>query len=490
MQQGLTLKNPIVVIGAYILIVISMFCLGAVYYIKSLEFHVATETARSFDASLVTIQNYYSNEIVPRARKAGVTLSHKYHDMEASIPFPATFTIDVGKQFEKTVPGMMASLYSDQPFPWRKDRKLDQFEQDALQFLSENPDQSFVGVEEKNGQPALRYASAVILSQSCVDCHNLPEYRFGKKWEVGDFRGVREVSVPLSKMANPGQEFYLVTGGFILIAAFIGAAIVFPLVVRLNGTLAQSRTLASQLEAKNYELEKQSRAKDQFLANMSHELRTPLNAILGFSDIIRQSMFGPIGNDKYIGYANDIHRGGVHLTSMIEDLLDLARIEQGELPLNEEEIDLGNLWRDVESMVIDAVRHADMSLNATIADGLPMLRGDARAIRQMMINLVMNAVHHSGGQHILITLSEDEGRIVFTVQDDGIGIQPEEIKNLRTKFYRGTSADHMARGGLGIGLTIVDTFAGVHGAEMEIDSSASNGAAFIIRFPADRTVRH
>lgn len=489
MRSHLSLRNPTVIIVGYILIVISMFAVGAYYYVNTLKIRVATETARSFDASLVTIQNFYSNEIVPRAKNAGIDLSHDYHQSENTIPFPATFTMDVGNQLGRSVPGLDATLYSRAPFPWRQDRKLDAFEKESLRVLEGGEENTFTRVEDRNGRPTLRYASAVMLGESCVGCHNLPKFRFGKVWQVGDFRGVRQISVPLSQSVELDYEFYAISGFFMLIAALIGGAIVFPLVVRLDTSLAQSRILTAELETRNIELQEQGKAKDAFLANMSHELRTPLNAILGFSDMVRNQVFGPLGNDKYNEYIEDIHQGGTHLRMMIDDLLDLSRIERGELPLNETEIDLAQLWHDVEILTKSTrIGGSGMSLVGDFPDTLPRLRADKRAVSQILINLIMNAVQHSGGTKIDVNARVEHGSIVICVRDDGVGVATDDIVHLRDRFYRGDKSLVNAEGGLGIGLSLVDAFVSLHDGMLEVDSKPGEGASFIVRFPKARTI--
>jgi len=489
MRSQLSLRNPAVIIVAYISIVIGMFAIGAYYYVNTLKVRVATETARSFDASLVTIQDFYSNEIVPRATNAGIELSHDYHQTENTIPFPATFTMDVGNQFERTVPGLNATLYSSAPFPWRQDRKLDAFEKESIDNLSVNPDSAFIRVEDRDGRPTLRYASAVILKESCVGCHNLPKFRFGNTWQVGDFRGVRQISVPLPQSVDLDYEFYAISGSFMLIAALIGGAIVFPLVVRLDASLAESLALTSELETRNRELQEQSEAKDAFLANMSHELRTPLNAILGFSDMLRNQVFGPLGNEKYNEYIEGIHRGGKHLQLMIEDLLDLSRIERGELPLTESEIKLSDLWSEVETLTRSTkIGVSGISLTGDFPSSLPRLRADKRALSQILINLIMNAVQHSSGTEIKVNANVEDGGIVIRVCDDGVGIAAEDIIHLRDRFYRGDKSRLNAEGGLGIGLSLVDVFVSLHGGSLEVESKPGDGASFIVRFPSSRTI--
>ncbi|MBO6519298.1 MAG: DUF3365 domain-containing protein [Rhodospirillales bacterium] len=486
MMTHVSVKNPAVIIVGYILIVIAMFGIGAYYYVNSLKVRVATETARSFDSSMVTIQDFYSNEIVPRAKAAGVELAHDYHHRPDVIPFPATFTMDVGTRFERSVKGLNASLYSDTPFPWRQDRVLDDFETMSIEVLRANPDEPFIRVEDHEGRPTVRYASAVTLKESCVACHNQPEYRFGKVWQVGDFRGVRQVSVPLSDSVHLDRNFYLMSGGFMLIAALIGGAIVFPLVVRQEAARSEMAAMAAALDARNKELVRQGKAKDEFLANMSHELRTPLNAILGFTDMMQEAVFGPLGHDKYREYVGDIQAGGQHLRSMIDDLLDLARIERGDMPLTETEIDLGHLVHEVESLTAGNVAEAGMTLDIDVPADLPALMADERAVRQMLVNLVNNSAQHSGGTTIGLCAEEQDGCIVIKVVDDGRGLEDGDMSRYKERFYRGETSSKAAKGGLGIGLALVDTFATLHGGTFDI-WQRDQGAAFSVSFPASRT---
>ncbi len=174
---------------------------------------------------------------------------------------------------------------------------------------------------------------------------------------------------------------------------------------------------------------------------------------------------------------------------MIEDLLDLSRIERGELPLTESEIKLSDLWSEVETLTRSTkIGVSGISLTGDFPSSLPRLRADNRALSQILINLIMNAVQHSSGTEIKVNANVEDGGIVIRVCDDGVGIAAEDIIHLRDRFYRGDKSRLNAEGGLGIGLSLVDVFVSLHGGSLEVESKPGDGASFIVRFPSSRTI--
>lgn len=241
------------------------------------------------------------------------------------------------------------------------------------------------------------------------------------------------------------------------------------------------RRACAQSEAMN-------QAKSRFLANMSHELRTPLNAILGFSEIIEREMFGPLGSPRYREYVQDIHASGHHLLAIVNDLLDLAKIEEGRFEIEEMEIDLVVL---AETALRLLQRHAEtkgLRLSIERPGELPRLRGDARLLRQVLINLLSNAVKfsHPGGE-VVVRLYCAETRLVMAVVDQGSGMRPEEIPHALNPFVQ-VGDPLLRRGGTGLGLPLVKSIASLHGAELVIDSAPQRGTAVSVLFPEERVL--
>jgi len=236
--------------------------------------------------------------------------------------------------------------------------------------------------------------------------------------------------------------------------------------------------------------EEASRAKSRFLATMSHELRTPLNAIMGFSEIISGEMLGPLSVPQYKDYAGDIHQSGNYLLSLINDILDLSRIEAGRRELREEAVDITAEAEESMHLVAIKVKEKNQRLTGNLAKGLPSVLGDSRAIRQMWINLLSNAIKFTpeGGRIELAARRMDNGAIVMSVSDDGEGIPAGELKAVTKSFSRGASAIASAVEGAGLGLPIVNGLARLHDAELTISTESGKGTKVSITFPPRRVL--
>ena len=230
-----------------------------------------------------------------------------------------------------------------------------------------------------------------------------------------------------------------------------------------------------------------SRAKSTFLANMSHELRTPLNAILGFSEIIKTRAFGD-SIEQYAEYGSYIHGSGHHLLTLINDILDLAKIEAGRMELRDDEVDLSHVIADAIAMMTVKAQQAGVNLIADIAKDLPRLRADERAIRQIVVNLLANAVKFTprGGEITGFARSEADGRIAFGVRDTGIGIGPEDHRRVFESFGQGRHDAIQADKSTGLGLPIVKGLAEAHGGSVTLESAPNQGTRITIYLPPGR----
>ncbi|MFN4309802.1 MAG: ATP-binding protein [Ferrovibrio sp.] len=234
-----------------------------------------------------------------------------------------------------------------------------------------------------------------------------------------------------------------------------------------------------------------SQAKSIFLANMSHELRTPLNAIIGFSDIIRQKMFGT-DSPRYAEYIDDIYSSGRHLLAVINDILDLARIEANQIVLHEGLVDLGE---EIDTSIRLAGRQferADALISAQIPAGLPNLHADARLVRQILINLIGNALKFSppgAAVEVGARLDGENGALSFSVRDHGIGIAPQDQKRIFDPFEQADSKLSRSFGGIGLGLSLVRAFVQAHQGRIDIDSAPGKGTLITVSFPPERTRR-
>ena len=232
-----------------------------------------------------------------------------------------------------------------------------------------------------------------------------------------------------------------------------------------------------------------SRAKSEFLANVSHELRTPLNAIIGFSDVIKTEMFGPVG-DRYRAYSMDIFNSGTHLLGLINEIVDLSKLEAGQLELHEEVVDMAGCVDACVNLIKDAATKAGVHLSVYLDFDVSFVLADERRLRQILINLLSNAVKFTpdSGRVRLSTTRVPEG---FTIQvsDTGIGIAAEDIPKALTPFGQVDSKISRKHEGTGLGLPLVKHLAELHGGSLSIASEPNIGTTVTVFFPTMRIVR-
>ena len=233
-----------------------------------------------------------------------------------------------------------------------------------------------------------------------------------------------------------------------------------------------------------------SRAKTDFLANVSHEFRTPLNGIIGFSEILASEVFGPLGAPRYKEYSEDIIRSGRHLLSLINDVLDVSRIEAGAMALYEEPVDLAGAVEECAAMVQQRAIAKEIELTQEIQPGLPLILADVTRIKQILLNLVTNAVKftETGGKVHVEASWTPKGGHVLRVSDTGIGIDAKDIPKVLTPFGQAHCAFTRAHEGFGLGLSLVQSLTEEHGGKLEIESTPGEGTTFTVRLPAERAI--
>ncbi|HLI12659.1 MAG TPA: ATP-binding protein [Alphaproteobacteria bacterium] len=255
-------------------------------------------------------------------------------------------------------------------------------------------------------------------------------------------------------------------------------------------TKHEKEALAQALIIARDEAEMASRAKSEFLATMSHELRTPLNAIIGFAEIMRDELFGPLGSPRYAAYARDIHGSGRHLLSLINDILDLSKIEAGRFTLAEEAVDVAAVVRGSAHVLAERAQAGGLDLALELPERPPMLRADARALQQVLLNLITNAVKftEAGGRVTVRADLAPAGGLVISVADTGIGIAPADLARALEPFGQIETAANRRHQGTGLGLPLAKKLVEAHGGTFTIASEPGVGTVASALFPADRVL--
>ncbi|MBG1232204.1 PAS domain-containing sensor histidine kinase [Aestuariivirga litoralis] len=241
--------------------------------------------------------------------------------------------------------------------------------------------------------------------------------------------------------------------------------------------------LADKYASEKTRAEAANRSKSEFLANMSHELRTPLNAIIGFSEIMAQAMFGPLGAPKYDEYANDIRKSGQFLLDVINDILDMSKIEAGKVDLEFADVQLSGLVDEVMRLVASRAAESKINIDRELKR-IPSFRADKRALKQVFINLMSNAVKFTPEGGTITIRAAHDGRIVqFQIIDTGIGIPPEDIEKLGRPFEQVENQFTKTRSGSGLGLAISKSLVEMHGGTLVITSYEGQGTTVTVELP-------
>ena len=263
-----------------------------------------------------------------------------------------------------------------------------------------------------------------------------------------------------------------------------------PAILTVMNDFTEFKRAQRALIAAKEEAEYGNRTKSEFLANMSHELRTPLNAIIGFSQFLQTEMFGPLGHENYQEYVDAINKSGNHLHKVIGDILDISKIEAGEMTIDEEEMRFDTLLDECVQIVRERAERGDIALSVKVAPTLPAFRGDALRLKQIVLNLLSNSIKFTppgGGISIRAEFGDDEG-IVLSVTDTGIGIAPENIPKVLEPFGQVRDDSMRAHAGTGLGLSLSKKLAELHGGILSIESAVDTGTTVTVRFPPERNI--
>lgn len=245
---------------------------------------------------------------------------------------------------------------------------------------------------------------------------------------------------------------------------------------------ARAEAARAEAEAARTQAQAANQAKSRFLANMSHELRTPLNAVMGFADIMRNRLFGPMP-DRYADYAQLIHESGAHLLELINDVLDMSKIEADRYRLQREVFDAREAVTAVLRLMRTQADEAGVDLRGVLPERAVTVEADKRAVKQITLNLLSNALKFTpAGGSVTVTLQESDGELEITVADTGVGVSAEDLERLGRPYEQAGDADTRALG-TGLGLSLVRGFAELHGGTMSMESELGEGTAVTVRLP-------
>jgi len=329
---------------------------------------------------------------------------------------------------------------------------------------------------------------------------------FGKPADELNGRPLGELFVPESERAARDYFDRVARGSSVLnnvldVEARAGADRIVPLAMtlaRIGGDrlcaifrdASASKQTEEELRNAKREALRTASAKAEFLAKVSHEIRTPLNAMTGFAEVIMAERFGPIGNERYREYVKDIHGAGTHLVSMLNDLLDLSRIETGRTELNFANISLNDITQQCVGIMQPQANRARIIIRTSLTPGLPLVVADERSLRQIVLNLLANSIRFTGpgGQVIVSTVFSDAREAVLRVRDTGAGMSEKDIAAALEPFRETAVSGSWGSGGTGFGLPLTKALAEANRANFSIKSAPNAGTLIEIAFPPNRIV--
>ncbi len=290
--------------------------------------------------------------------------------------------------------------------------------------------------------------------------------------------------LPLHQESTEDKWEYVITA-----VIFVALALIAPSVLTLRSIAIRARVETELVSAKE-EAESANEAKTDFLANMSHELRTPLNAIMGFSEIMKMEVLGPLGDDKYRDYVGDINDSAVHLLQLINDILDISKAGAGKLELEEETVDVRDAIEASVRLLRPKVESGELELKVSIVDALPYLQGDERKLKQILLNILSNAVKFTppGGEVAIVAGCDADGHMVITVQDTGVGVAEQDLGKVFSPFTQARHSLIRDHEGTGLGLPLAKAMVELHDGVMTFDSRIGVGTTVTVTFPRARIV--
>lgn len=516
-DRGQNSQHKHLPIRTSVLVVIVILCFagfGGIFgslFIATQDFEekTAIQTAARYTDALKEFRTLYTSEVVARVRGSEIEVTHDYLLREKAIPLPATLSMELGRRLGGFGSRVNIRLYSAYPFPWRKDGGVkDDFEREALEQLKKEPSQPYFQFETSNGQSVLRYATADLMRPACVGCHNSHPDTPKNDWNVGDVRGVLEVTIPtgsvtVGKLEGLSEAFGIAMTLTVLGLILIGLVIARQrqdaiLVARQANELRQvrdglevrveerTRELKQSeeriLEAKN-EAEAANQAKSQFLSSMSHELNTPMNAILGFGELLSSNVSEPLSENQK-NSVDYILAGGHNLQILVENILLFTEITDHKIETILEAENVNELVEaNIKYFKVEAELLGINLISEFPKEELPMISIDPGYGSEIIKAFLSNAIRFSKeeGEIIVSTMLVGNDRVRITIKDTGKGIAKEYWGEVFLPFHRLDMEDSSVSGA-GVGLSIAKTLAELMGGSVGFESEEKVGSAFWVEF--------
>lgn len=490
-------RKPFLVFSLYTGICVLSLTALSWHHSKDIRESTALKAAEAYSESVSSMRAFYSRHVVPRAQNAGATVSHDYKNSDTTIPFPATLTIDLANELREKNSAFTFNFYSAEPFPWRGERVLDQFELDALGILNGGSQKKVVRYENHNGQRSVRVAYPVVMGETCVTCHNTHPLSPRTDWKVGDIRGVQLITLPLANVGTSFLPDMRKSAFYIGIFALAGLILIWLLLREVHSRIEQTRKLATDAELRNLDLaaakaeaERANRAQGELIANVSHELRTPLNSVIGFSEILKDERMGPLGSPEYPEFAGEIHSSGTQLLEIINSILYMSQLESGSAEMQQEILSLDNeLNKNVQAFRATADAR-EVSLKPMIMPDLPPVLFDRNALARIMHCILDNAIKFTdpGGKVWVAARELEDGGIEIRFKDTGAGIADDALREVLKPFRQADGARSRLFEGVGLGLAMANSIAKLHNTSIDLESVEGVGTTVILTIPANRVV--
>ncbi|PCI59382.1 MAG: hypothetical protein COB37_11620 [Kordiimonadales bacterium] len=435
--------------------------------------------AQTVNATLNAFRTLYTREVVSVVRGEGIEVSHQFQNKAGVIPLPASLSMELGNMIASGPTGASVFLYSPYPFPWRDQGGLnDDFRKDAWAAINKDPSKPFFRVETYNGVSSVRYATADIMRQSCVSCHNTHPQSPKVDWKAGDVRGLLEVVQPVGtiKQSFAAQERdALLSFGALFLVVSIGIAGVF---IAYRKRMEENRFLLVQLEKNNDTLHVANEELQQFAYRTSHDLKAPLLSIQGLSQYIADDLDdGDLDEVKLnVGKIDGLSK---KLESTIDNILDLAKADY--LVSASEELDIEGLIDGVFENLAVMAEQRGVVFTKSIGHDWACFSNEIR-LRQVLENLISNGAKYACDRqeksYVSVATKTTDDTFNLTVSDNGIGIPPDKLGSVFAMFTR----FHPEKStGSGLGLYLVKKHIDALGGEIEFESE--DGTEFVIKLP-------